>query len=752
MHTVPMGVGKFIIIIAILLSVYSCSQEEEEVMEVTPLPSLLLRYDEHKEANIDSLQNYVPQMLRLKQDNPEYAVEVDWRLAWFYSKSFKVDSVLKYATQTIKEYEALNRTDEQATKRKAELKLLHAYWIRVSKPEVAYSLLNECIHDFTELGDTRRLLESWLYKADIQRCKGDYKECLQIISHIESICDTAVFSTKDYSWALQTLSEVADMATDISDYQTSGSNLILATNYFDQADKQAQLIYLSARARMHLYRGEYNSSIYYSERMERLASEVIDYNTLHFAYALEGYAYFRLRQYSKAEEIYYMNKKLIASHKDNIYISNEGIAFDGEMAARQNRLKESYELLFDSLEHRRFRFDYVNMLESRKTYYIVQDDYKSVYELQLRQNQYADSLYYSIIYPQTSIRTENDKYKYYYANTALYSMREDYAAMNRQIIIERIVFVAILVVCILLFLSQKRINSASNNKKIKEELERLRNENKVNMAEIEQSKALQLDTNKRITESIMYAEHIQHSILPPPNKLNEYPIAGSFIFYNPLDVVSGDFYWFTQSGDWLYVACADCTGHGVPAAFMSMIAAISLDNILSNSKEFIDPSDVLEMLDAKIKEHLYRNASDNVNPSREGLDIALVAINVKTKYVRVSAARRPIIIIRDQNIVTFSGTRRSIGDVDALLCERKFVTEEFKMHEDDCIYMYSDGYNDQIGGKDGVKLNHAKIKHFIRAIHDDDMDEQGLTIQELFTQWKADYPQVDDVLFIGIKL
>lgn len=756
MHTVPMGRGIFIIYIVLLFHICCSCSSREGKSEVRELPEVLLSYDNYKASNIDSLHQYIPKLLQLKCDSPAYAFDVDWRLAWYYnSRQAPLDSALKYSTLAIEDYKTYDKTDAKVGHQMAELKLLKAYWMYTRHGDLrdsAYVLLNECVHDFATYGDTRRLITSWLYKADILRRKYDFKECLEILYHIQTITDTAIFSTNDYSWALQTLSSVADMATDVTDYQTSGNNLGLAANYFDQSNEFSQLIYLSARARMCLYNGEYNNSLYYSERMERLASETINYDMLHFAYALEGVAHLRLHQYTTAEEIYSMNKKLIAAHRNNIYISNEGIALDGEIAALQHRMKEAYKLLFDSLENRSFRFDYFNMLESRKTYYIVQNDYKSVYNLQQSQKQYSDSIKSSVIFPKASVRVENDKYRYYALSTSLHSLRDEYEAVNKQIVVERVIFIAILVICVALFLSQKRINSATNNKKIKEELERLRNENKINIAEIERSRALQLDTNKRITESIMYAEHIQHSILPPPNKLNEYPIAGSFIFYNPLDVVSGDFYWFTQKGDWLYVACADCTGHGVPAAFMSMIAAISLDNILNFSKKFLDPSEVLEMLDAKIKEHLYRNVDEGSTAPREGLDIALVAINVETKRVRVSAARRPIIIIRDQNIVTFSGTRRSIGDVDELLCERKFVTEEFKMHADDCIYMYSDGYNDQIGGKDGVKLNHAKIKHFIRAIHDDDMDEQGLTIQELFTQWKADYPQVDDVLFIGIKL
>ena len=743
-----MGVIKTILVLSSVAMFCMCTPEGEQHSE---WPSALARYDSVWENDVNRVDSLISDIQKVKQTKPEFAAEVDTRMAWFYSSKGNADSVLHYSNLAIAGFEAQKDKGRDKEIRFAELKLLKAYWLRLSEPKSSLALLDECVKEFTRLGKTRRIIEAWLYKSDIMRCQNDYKECLKIIKHIESVCDTAIFSTGEHSWALMVLSEVAEMATDLMDYYTSDDNIHLAANYYDNADTADKAAYITARARMHLYRGEYEMAIYYCERLEELATELNDYNVLHFAYAMKGIAYCRLRNYQKATEVYNQNKNLIAAHRQNIYISNEGIALDGEIAAVQNRFDESHTLLFDSLEHRRFRFDYVNMLESQKTYYRLKNDYKKVNDLHDRQKQYSDSLYYIVILPQQQERIKNDKRRYYEVSTSLYSLRSEYEELNIKVLVERVIFVLILIVCMVIYLRNLRVDKRHHEEMVKNELDKLRNENKTNTEEIERQRGLQEITNERITESIMYAERIQHAILPPVDKLNNYDIAGSFIFYNPLDVVSGDFYWFTQKGDWLYVACADCTGHGVPGAFMSMIAAITLDNIVSNSKKFIDPGDVLEQLDAKIKDHLGRNTTDQ-NAMREGLDIALVAINVKTKRVRVSAARRPVIIIRDQSILTFSGARRSIGDKDELICSRNFVTEEFKMHADDCIYMYSDGYNDQIGGSDGVKLNHAKIKHFIRAIHNDDMDEQGLTIQELFMQWKADFPQVDDVLFIGIKL
>lgn len=130
----------------------------------------------------------------------------------------------------------------------------------------------------------------------------------------------------------------------------------------------------------------------------------------------------------------------------------------------------------------------------------------------------------------------------------------------------------------------------------------------------------------------------------------------------------------------------------------------------------------------------------------------MVSINLDTLEVIASAARRPVYLTKDQDVIQINGAKRSIGDVEPLIRKRAFVNETYQLHRGDTIYMYSDGYSDQFGGPEGDKMKNSKVKRFLRAIHDDDIDEQSLTIQELFTQWKGDYPQTDDVLFIGIKL
>ena len=234
--------------------------------------------------------------------------------------------------------------------------------------------------------------------------------------------------------------------------------------------------------------------------------------------------------------------------------------------------------------------------------------------------------------------------------------------------------------------------------------------------------------------------------------LNSYPLSGAFIFYSPLDVVSGDFFWFTRKDDYAIICCADCTGHGVPGAFMSMIASTILTGICDNLKTFqIDPSDILEKLDSSLIENLSHNRSQT-GAAKDGCDISIAVINMLNHTLMTASAKRPVLIIKDGQLTTIKGTKRSIGDIEPFIRERAFTTTTMQLSKGDTVYMYTDGYSDQFGGQTGEKLKNTKIEKVVKSIYADDMDEQSLTIQELFTQWKADYPQTDDVLFIGIKI
>ncbi|MDO9000487.1 MAG: two-component regulator propeller domain-containing protein [Bacteroidota bacterium] len=269
--------------------------------------------------------------------------------------------------------------------------------------------------------------------------------------------------------------------------------------------------------------------------------------------------------------------------------------------------------------------------------------------------------------------------------------------------------------------------------------------------EIEEQKDLLQIQKHEITDSINYSKRIQNAILPEKNVLfKNFP--KSFILYQPKDIVSGDFYFFTEGENGtFYLAVADCTGHGVPGAFMSMIGSKELSEAVKKNRE---PSDILAALNIGVRETLKQN---NLEIGiKDGMDIGLVAITTKpnTREFKVSyaGANRPLWITRknEKDIVEIKATKTAIGGYT--LDSQIFEQHELAFNEGDTLYLFSDGYADQFGGDHGKKMMTKRFKELIIDNSNLDISQQEKSFGEYFNTWKGpSIEQVDDVLIIGIK-
>ncbi len=252
--------------------------------------------------------------------------------------------------------------------------------------------------------------------------------------------------------------------------------------------------------------------------------------------------------------------------------------------------------------------------------------------------------------------------------------------------------------------------------------------------------------NRDITDSINYAKRIQSSILPPISLLKSV-FPESFIFFAPRDIVSGDFYWFNQSREFFTISIADCTGHGVPGAFMSMIGSTLLNDIYKN-QHVNSPAEMLEHLDREIKVLLQKNS---VNQTQDGMDISIVEIHLPTRRVRLASAKRPVLLYTNNELSIYKGNRRSIGES---LADHSspFINIEYELEKGDCIYLYSDGYTDQFGGPAGKKFMKVGAQNLLDEIRHLPMATQYQKIQDTFANWMGELEQVDDVIFLGIRV
>lgn len=255
--------------------------------------------------------------------------------------------------------------------------------------------------------------------------------------------------------------------------------------------------------------------------------------------------------------------------------------------------------------------------------------------------------------------------------------------------------------------------------------------------------------NQSMTQSIVFAERIQSLILPKLEVLLK-DFREAFILYKPKDIVSGDFYWFNKNDDKFMVAAADCTGHGVPGALLSIIGINFLNEIAEDKNNFVYPSDVLSLLDLNMRTMLRQNETPSY---QDGIDIAFVTIDKSRKKLYYSGCKRPLLIFRrrDKKLVEYKGEPYYIGGIDPKV-KKTFRTQEIPYRVGDVIYMFSDGVPDQFGGENNKKLMKKNFLDILMSFNHLSLTYQGQLLEQKLKKWQGDFEQTDDILVVGIKL
>jgi len=257
---------------------------------------------------------------------------------------------------------------------------------------------------------------------------------------------------------------------------------------------------------------------------------------------------------------------------------------------------------------------------------------------------------------------------------------------------------------------------------------------------VEKSKVIE-EKNKDITASIRYAERIQMAMLPPEDSFKD-----TFVLFLPKDIVSGDFYWMYDSPDKQFLAAVDCTGHGVPGAFMSIIGSNSLTKIV-REYEITRPAEILDQLNVEVTKSLLQRGEKVIN---DGMDLALISFDKKKKEIEFAGAYNPLVIVRDGEHITIKADRFPIGMAQA--GSKKFTNNEVEVMSGDMLYMFSDGYADQFGGPNSKKFKSLNLKKEFLKISNLPVNAQKDHLIKTLDEWKGEQGQIDDILIIGTRI
>ena len=265
------------------------------------------------------------------------------------------------------------------------------------------------------------------------------------------------------------------------------------------------------------------------------------------------------------------------------------------------------------------------------------------------------------------------------------------------------------------------------------------------MKDTQPSREKLLNQRRELMASLKYASFIQRAVLPDQkhmdNMLKEY-----FIFHQPRDIVSGDFYYCARKEDYIVVAAGDCTGHGVPGALMSIMGISFLNEILS-IRGPIRTSRILNLLRERVMKALHQRGYELEN--KDAMDMALCVFHPRTRELQFSGANNPLYHIRKKVLTEIKADKMPVG-IDAIE-ENSFTNHTLQLKPGDIVYIFSDGYPDQFGGPENKKFKYGPFRELLISLSDRPMEEQRNELERIMADWKGDVPQIDDMLVLGIR-
>jgi serine phosphatase RsbU (regulator of sigma subunit)/uncharacterized protein HemY len=267
------------------------------------------------------------------------------------------------------------------------------------------------------------------------------------------------------------------------------------------------------------------------------------------------------------------------------------------------------------------------------------------------------------------------------------------------------------------------------------------------VGEINYQNTIIKEKNKDITDSIQYAKRLQEAVFPETDVLNTF-FAESFVLFRPKDIVSGDFYWFEEVGDKTILVVGDCTGHGVPGAFMSILGHNLLNQIILE-EGVTTPGKILNVLDKRVTSALNKRESKEAN--NDGMDMVICVIDKTKNKLAYAGANRPLVIRRNNELIELKPNKHAIGGIQDSTC-KLFMQEEIDIKQADVLYMFSDGYYDQFGGPKGKKFKYKQLTGHILSMATHSLEEQKKILADTIVTWQGNLEQVDDICVVGVKI
>jgi serine phosphatase RsbU (regulator of sigma subunit) len=630
------------------------------------------------------------------------------------------------------------KTAGQDTTRVQTLLLL-GWQTRPSAPEKAFAMYNEALALSKELHYDKGISTSYNHLGVYYYRKGDYVEAAK--SHMEALAIRKRTGDKR---------GVAKSYNNLGNVYSDHKNLNQALEYYKNAAATFQeigdeaacgMIYLNI-ATIYIEEKNFREGLKFCEMAKQIAVNTND--LLLEAQSLNnmGAVYEGMSMYEEAYQSF------MAAYKLSIEIEDKVLTVDvetniGNQLRRQKKFNEAVQWHLDAEKLARemeymegLRIIYLDLAND----YIEQRNYEKALFYHIRFKDVCDSLFdakNSAELNDLTARWQNE-------------IRERKLAESEKEVAKRIegekranlrmwffaggaIIILIFAVYVLIAFRQKQ----RDGKLLAIQKEKIEKAN----AELEIK-------NKDITDSIIYSRRIQGALMPVEDKVKSL-FADAFVLYRPRDIVSGDFYWAEAWGEYVLLAAADCTGHGVPGALLSVVG-INLLNQSLHVNGIYKPAPVLNALSRGMKKALIKNP-DDIMQLGDGMDIALIAVDTKRNKLFFAGANNPMWLIRNGEVTEIKPDKKPVGNY-IIDNNEQFTEHEMDLCKGDMIYLFTDGFADQFGGENGKKFKYKQLKELLVSIAAEPAKAQSDVLNSKFLSWKGNHEQVDDVLLIGVRI
>lgn len=622
-----------------------------------------------------------------------------------------------------------------------------SYYSRIGSLMQALDFSKQCITYFdsaliiAKKGDEKLLSDILMYKGRAHYDIGEYKNAMDHYIDAQRLFEKNKWWNVDYGHLLHFIGSVFKQQNFYDKaLQYYEKELVLARQIKDRF-LEAEALYLCAG--MYGTNGDLDKELEYAIQALEIYKEKNNYRMQALLLGNLSYNYNDRKNYKKAIE---SSEQALAIYLETGDVTNLAPTYRslGDYYSQLGQHKKALDYLKKALEAA-YKIETKQLLnrsevtQSMAFAYSRLGDFKTAFDLILKHRVLEDSLsnesnseYLHSL--ETQYQTEKKEQEIALLNADKKIQDEELLrkeAQGKTLIIFCVLGLIVAAVSIFAFINKRKTSRILSKQ----------------VGEINYQNSVIKEKNKDITDSIQYAKRLQEAVFPEAEILNSY-FAESFVLFRPKDIVSGDFYWFEQVGDKMFVIIGDCTGHGVPGAFMSILGHNLLNQVILEDK-ITDPAEILRTLDKRVSNAL--NKKGNKKEYNDGMDIAICVIDKTKSTLGFAGANRPLIIKRGEELIELKPNKFGIGGIEDDRC-KLFSKHEMKINESDILYIFSDGYYDQFGGPNGKKFKYKNLVEHISTIASKPLAQQEEILCNTFQNWQGNLEQLDDVCVIGVKI